>query len=157
MFKQVNHYHLGINSSVVSFYAIAGQYFVVQFVISLFLIWLPTYLTEQYHVEFKDMTISSLPWFIMFILILSAGAISDKILRSGQSRSVSRGLIAIVGFIVFAVSIFFAVHTENLYVTIFWLSLGLGGMGVSMGMSWARRMTLVETCRYSIWLDELMG
>ena len=81
----------------------------------------------------KDMTISSLPWFIMFILILSAGAISDKILRSGQSRFVSRGLIAIVGFIVFAVSIFFA-HTENLYVTIFWLSLGLGGMGVSMGM-----------------------
>jgi F0F1-type ATP synthase assembly protein I len=40
----------------------------------------------KYHVEFKDMTISSLPWFIMFILILSAGAISDKILRSGQSR-----------------------------------------------------------------------
>ena len=141
----------------VSFYAIAGQYFVVQFVISLFLIWLPTYLTEQYHVEFKDMTISSLPWFIMFILILSAGAISDKILRSGQSRFVSRGLIAIVGFIVFAVSIFFAVHTENLYVTIFWLSLGLGGMGVSMGMSWAAANDIGRNCRYSIWLDELMG
>ncbi|PNZ66235.1 MFS transporter [Staphylococcus croceilyticus] len=121
----------------VSFYAIAGQYFVVQFIITLFLIWLPTYLTEQYHVEFKHMTISSLPWFIMFILILSAGAISDKILRSGQSRFVSRGLIAIAGFIVFAISIFFAVHTESLYITIFWLSLGLGGMGISMGMSWA--------------------
>ena len=120
-----------------SFYAIAGQYFVVQFVIALFLIWLPTYLTEQYHVQFKDMTISALPWFIMFILILSAGAISDKILHSGQSRFVARGLIAIVGFIVFAISIFFAVHTQNLYVTIFWLSLGLGGMGISMGMSWA--------------------
>ena len=121
----------------VSFYAIAGQYFVVQFIITLFLIWLPTYLTEQYHVEFKHMAISSLPWFIMFILILSAGAISDKILRSGQSRFVSRGLIAIAGFIVFAISIFFAVHTESLYITIFWLSLGLGGMGISMGMSWA--------------------
>ena len=67
----------------------------------------------------KDMTISALPWFIMFILILSAGAISDKILHSGQSRFVARGLIAIVGFIVFAISIFFAVHTQNLYVTIF--------------------------------------
>lgn len=120
-----------------SFYAIAGQYFVVQFIIALFLIWLPTYLTEQYHVEFKHMTISSLPWFIMFILILSAGAISDKILHSGQSRFVARSVIAIVGFIVFAVSIFFAVHTESLYITIFWLSLGLGGMGISMGMSWA--------------------
>ncbi|CAM3127889.1 MFS transporter [Staphylococcus lugdunensis] len=120
-----------------SFYAIAGQYFVVQFIITLFLIWLPTYLTEQYHVAFKDMAISSLPWLIMFFLILSAGAISDKILSTGQSRFVSRGVIAIVGFIVFAVAIFFAVHTENLYVTIFWLSLGLGGMGISMGMSWA--------------------
>ena len=139
-----------------SFYAIAGQYFVVQFVIALFLIWLPTYLTEQYHVQFKDMTISALPWFIMFILILSAGAISDKILHSGQSRFVARGLIAIVGFIVFAISIFFAVHTQNLYVTIFWLSLGLGGMGISMGMSWAE-MILDVTLRYSIGLDELMG
>ena len=62
----------------VSFYAIAGQYFVVQFVIALFLIWLPTYLTEQYHVQFKEMTISSLPWFIMFILILSAGRFQIK-------------------------------------------------------------------------------
>lgn len=120
-----------------SFYAIAGQYFVVQFIITLFLIWLPTYLTEQYHVAFKDMSISSLPWLIMFFLILSAGAISDKILSTGQSRFVSRGIIAMAGFLVFAISIFFAVRTESLYVTIFWLSLGLGGMGISMGMSWA--------------------
>ncbi|MFG6184201.1 MFS transporter, partial [Staphylococcus aureus] len=42
-----------------SFYAIALQYFVVQFVIALFLIWLPTYLTEQYHVNFKEITISA--------------------------------------------------------------------------------------------------
>ena len=54
-----------------SFYAIALQYFVVQFVIALFLIWLPTYLAEQYHVDFKDMAISSLPWLFMFFLILS--------------------------------------------------------------------------------------
>ncbi|MBU5904899.1 hypothetical protein JVV96_21310, partial [Vibrio cholerae O1] len=36
-----------------------------------------------------------------------------------------------------AVSIIFAVRTGNLYVSIFWLSLGLGGIGISMGMSWA--------------------
>ncbi|MEK5461436.1 MFS transporter [Staphylococcus sp. FSL K6-0099] len=120
-----------------SFYAIALQYFVVQFVIALFLIWLPTYLAEQYHVDFKDMAISSLPWLFMFFLILSAGAISDKILNSGQSRFVARGAIAIAGFVVFSVSIFLAVHTDNLYMTIVWLSLCLGGVGISMGMSWA--------------------
>ena len=42
------------------------------------------------------MTISALPWFIMFILILSAGAISDKILHSGQSRFVARGLMQLL-------------------------------------------------------------
>ncbi|MDU6732306.1 MAG: MFS transporter, partial [Staphylococcus epidermidis] len=120
-----------------SFYAIALQYFVVQFVIALFLIWLPTYLTEQYHVNFKEMTISALPWLFMFFLILFAGAISDKILNTGQSRFVARGVIAIAGFVVFSISIFLAVHTDNLYVTIFWLSLCLGGVGISMGMSWA--------------------
>ncbi|AGZ25302.1 major facilitator family protein [Staphylococcus pasteuri SP1] len=73
----------------------------------------------------------------MFFLILSGGAISDKILNTGKSRFVARGVIAILGFVVFSISIFFAVHTENLYVTIFWLSLGLGGVGMSMGMSWA--------------------
>ena len=73
----------------------------------------------------------------MFFLILSGGAISDKILNTGKSRFVARGVIAILGFVVFSISIFFAVYTENLYVTIFWLSLGLGGVGMSMGMSWA--------------------
>ena len=67
--------------------------FVVQFVIALFLIWLPTYLTEQYHVNFKEMTISALPWLFMFFLILFAGAISDKILNTGQSRFVARGVL----------------------------------------------------------------
>ena len=74
---------------------------------------------------------------IYVLLNLFAGAISDKILNTGQSRFVARGVIAIAGFVVFSISIFLAVHTDNLYVTIFWLSLCLGGVGISMGMSWA--------------------
>jgi hypothetical protein len=34
------------------------------------------------------MTISSLPWFIMFILILSAGAISDKIPKPSDNQKI---------------------------------------------------------------------
>src|SRR5699024_12582618 len=53
-----------------SFYAIAAQYFVVQFVITLFLIWLPTYIHETHHVEFNKMGfIAGAPWLAMFILI----------------------------------------------------------------------------------------
>lgn len=121
-----------------SFYAIAAQYFVVQFVITLFLIWLPTYIHEEYHVEFKQMGfIAGAPWLAMFILIMLGGTISDKILSTGKSKFVARGVIAISGFVVFCISLYFALATDNLYMNIFWLSLCLGGVGLSMGMSWA--------------------
>jgi ACS family glucarate transporter-like MFS transporter len=121
-----------------SFYALAAQYFVVQFVISLFLIWLPTYLTEQHGVQLKDLgPASGAPWLVMFILILTAGTVSDKILQKGKSKFMARGLLAIIGFVVFCIALFFALKTDNLVANVSWLSLCLGGIGISMGMSWA--------------------
>lgn len=120
------------------FYAIAAQYFVVQFVIGLFLIWLPTYLTEQHGVKLEDLGfVAGAPWFVMFILIILGGIISDKILQQGTSKFMARGVIAIFGFVVFCISLIFALKTDDLYVNVFWLSLCLGGIGMSMGMSWA--------------------
>ena len=123
-----------------SFYAIAAQYFVVQFVVSLFLIWLPTYLSEQYHVKLSDPDMAwaaGAPWIAMFILILFGGAISDKLLQSGKSRFVARASIAIIGFIIFSISLFMSIQTDSLVVNVFWLSLCLGGIGIATGMSWA--------------------
>ncbi|RAI79499.1 MFS transporter [Macrococcoides caseolyticum subsp. hominis] len=121
-----------------SFFAIAGQYFVVQFVITLFLIWLPTYLQEEYHVVLKDMKfLAAAPWLMMFILIMAGGTISDAIISRGYSRFRARALIAIFGFIVFAVSLFLSVQTNNMMMNLIYLSLCLGGVGLSMGMSWA--------------------
>lgn len=121
-----------------SFFAIAGQYFVVQFVITLFLIWLPTYLQEEYHVVLGDMKfLAAAPWLIMFILIMAGGSISDAIISKGYSRFKARALIAIFGFIVFAVSLFLSVQTNDMTMNLIYLSLCLGGVGLSMGMSWA--------------------
>lgn len=123
-----------------SFYAIAVQYFVVQFVVALFLIWLPTYLTEQYHVKLTDPDMAwaaGAPWIAMFVLIMLGGMISDKILQAGKSRFVARGSIAITGFVVFSIALFMSVRSENLVINILWLSLCLGGIGISTGMSWA--------------------
>lgn len=121
-----------------SFYAIAAQYFVVQFVITLFLIWLPTYIHEVHHVDFKKMgLIAGAPWLAMFVLIMLGGTISDRILSRGHSKFKARGLIAISGFVVFCISLYFALETDSLAMNIFWMSLCLGGVGLSMGMSWA--------------------
>ena len=62
---------------------------------------------------------------IHVLLILSAGAISDKILNSGSSRFVARGVIAIAGFVVFSVSIFLScphrqlIYDDYLVITLF--------------------------------------
>lgn len=121
-----------------SFFAIAGQYFVVQFVITLFLIWLPTYLQEEYHVVLNDMKfLAAAPWLIMFILIMAGGSISDAIIARGHSRFKARALIAVFGFVVFSISLFLSVQTDDMIMNLIYLSLCLGGVGLSMGMSWA--------------------
>lgn len=123
-----------------SFYALAAQYFVVQFVVSLFLIWLPTYLTEQYNVKLTDPDMAwaaGAPWIAMFLLILCGGAISDKLLQKGKSRFIARATIAVIGFVVFCISLFMSIQTNNLVVNVLWLSLCLGGIGIATGMSWA--------------------
>lgn len=77
------------------------------------------------------------PWIAMFVLIMLGGMISDKILQAGKSRFVARGSIAITGFVVFSIALFMSVRSEDLVINILWLSLCLGGIGISTGMSWA--------------------
>lgn len=128
----------GIFFSRFSFYAIAAQYFIVQFVINLFLFWYPTYLIETFNIDAITMSkMAGIPWLLMFILIMAGGAISDRILSSGQSRFVARASIAIAGFVVFGISLYFAVSAQTLPLNIFWMSLCLNGIGLSMVMSWA--------------------
>lgn len=99
LLKRKDNTTMGRVFSRFSFYAIALQYFVVQFVITLFLYWYPTYLMEQFHVDRDTMSkIAGIPWLVMFVFILSGGTISDKILSSGKSRFAARGIIAIAGF-----------------------------------------------------------
>ncbi|MBH9580697.1 MFS transporter [Staphylococcus felis] len=128
----------GVFFSRFSFYAIAAQYFIVQFVINLFLFWYPTYLMETFKIDPVTMSkIAGIPWLLMFILIMAGGAISDRILSAGKSRFVARASIAIAGFIVFGISLYFAISSETLALNIFWMSLCLSGIGLSMVMSWA--------------------
>lgn len=94
------------------------------------------YLIEVFYVNFKEMSISLLFWLLMFFLILLVGVIFDCVLGLGCLKFVVRGVIVIVGFIVFVVLIIFVVCIGNLYVSIFWLLLGFGGIGILMGMSW---------------------
>ncbi|MDT0655398.1 MULTISPECIES: MFS transporter [Staphylococcus] len=121
-----------------SFYAIAAQYFVVQFVITIFLYWYPTYLIETFNVDSGTMSkLAGIPWLVMFGIIMAGGIISDSILGKGKSRFVARALLAIAGFVLCGIALFLAVTSESLLMNIIWMSLCLAGVGLSMVMSWA--------------------
>ena len=120
-----------------SFYAIAIQYFVIQFIISLFLIWLPTFLIEEYGLAKQDLGVAGAPWIMTFILIMVGGTISDKILSSGRTKFQARTVIALFGFGMFAAGLVAAIFSETILMNLIFLSIALGGIGLSMGMSWA--------------------
>src|SRR5699024_6437365 len=102
------------------------QSFVVQLVVSLLLILLPTYLTEQYNDKLTDPDMAwaaGAPRIASFLLILCGGAISDKLLQNGKSRVVVIASIAIIGFVVFCTDLFMSIQTSHLVANALWLSL----------------------------------
>lgn len=120
------------------FWAIGIQYFFVVYMTVLFMIWLPTYLQEARGFSMGHMGIAaSFPWLAICLCVLTGGAFSDSLLRKGYSSMVARGYTAICGFIVFIIAICGVVLTENAILSVFWLSIALGSLGIPVVTSWA--------------------
>lgn len=121
-----------------TFWAFGLQYFFVGYMVTLFMIWLPTYLQEARGFSLKHMGIAaSFPWLAICIAVLSAGFISDRLLKKGYSQLVARGYIAITGFILFIIGTCGAVLTTNAIASVAWLTLALGSLGLPVVASWA--------------------
>lgn len=120
------------------FWAIGLQYFFVSYMTMLFLAWLPTYLQEARNFSLKSMGVAaSFPWLANVICVFVGGAISDALLRNGKSRMVARGGVAIVGLIIFIISIYFAAKSNDPYLNVVWLTIALGALGFPTVTSWA--------------------
>ncbi|MGF7482794.1 MFS transporter [Providencia sp. SP181] len=120
------------------FWAVGFQYFFVAYMTTLFMIWLPTYLQEARGFSLTQMGVAaSFPWLAICIAVLTAGSVSDWLLNKGYSQLVARGYIAITGFILFIVGICGAAQTESAVVSVAWLTLALGALGLPVVTSWA--------------------
>ena len=65
-----------------------------------FLTWFPTYLVKYRHIDFiKSGFLASLPFLSAFVGILSAGFISDYMIKKGASMSVARKTPIIIGLL----------------------------------------------------------
>lgn len=120
------------------FWALGLQYFIVLYIITFFLVWLPTYLLEDRGFSLSKMGFAaSLPWLAILITVMSGGILSDYLVHKGFSKQISRSSLAISGLLVFIISMYLAVMTVSPYMNVLWLSLCLGSLGFTVVCSWA--------------------
>ncbi|KAJ6819352.1 putative anion transporter 3, chloroplastic [Iris pallida] len=62
--------------------------------------WMPIYFNTIYHVDLRQAAwFSALPWVMMAILGYAAGAVSDLMIRSGRSVTLTRKVMQSIGFL----------------------------------------------------------
>jgi MFS transporter, ACS family, glucarate transporter len=122
----------------IRFWIFGLTYFITIYIVTIYLVWLPTYLQEAHHLTLAKSGLSaSLPWLAIFITVMTGGAISDNLLSKGKSKMVARGALAIGGLVVFAITMFLAAKTADPVMNIVWLTISLGSLGFPVVTSWA--------------------
>lgn len=128
------------------FWALGIQFFVVDYIMYVFLAWLPLYLTEVHNLSLKSMGIwASFPWLALMAMVFTAGFLSDRMAHSKNSsrQYTMRTFTAMAGVAVTSLGLYIAAHTASgAAATIFWMSVSLGALGFSMSASWSTVISL---------------
>lgn len=139
--KEVAPWSTFITSS--QFWAIAGQFFVTDYITYVFLAWLPVYLMEARSFSLQQMGFAaSLPWIATTLGVLGTGVISDKMLKAGISKNKVRTLFGIAGLAVCCAALNAAAYSTDKWITVMWLTLANGGLGPVFAASWASTIDL---------------
>lgn len=127
------------------FWAVGIQFMVVDYIMYVFLAWLPLYLTEVHNLSLKSMGIwASFPWIALMAMVFVAGFISDRIANGSHSERqyTMRTITAMAGIAVTSLGLYIAAHTASAGMNIFWMSVSLGALGFSMSSSWSTVISL---------------
>jgi MFS transporter, ACS family, glucarate transporter len=74
---------------------------------------------------------------VISVSVLTAGLISDRLLRAGRTRYQSRNLVAVAGLAVACGCLVMNTTTHNVTTSVAWLSIALGGAGFAQTLAWA--------------------
>ncbi len=120
------------------FWAIGIQYFVTDYIMYVYLSWIPIYLMEAQKFSMKEMGIMvSFPWLALAITTLTTGFISDKLVAKGVSVFKVRTYFGAIGIIVSSIALYLAAGSKVPNVTVAFLTLSLGSLGFTFNASWA--------------------
>lgn len=120
------------------FWAIGIQYFITDYIMYVFLAWLPLYLMEAQNFSLQKMGIAaSFPWAALCIVTATGGYVSDKLVAAGVSRHKSRTLFGIAGLIVCCITLYLGAVATIPWMNVLWLTISLGSLGFTFNASWA--------------------
>lgn len=120
------------------FWAIGIQYFVTDYIMYVFLAWLPLYLMEAQQFSFAKMGIAaSFPWAALCLVTFITGYISDKLVSSGLSKHKARTLFGIIGLVICCITLYLGAIAKTAWLNVFWLTMSLGSLGFTFNASWA--------------------
>jgi ACS family glucarate transporter-like MFS transporter len=120
-----------------SFWTLALGFFGTLWTIQFFIYWLPYYLQKGLGVPFASVgTYTSIAFVCITVSVLVAGVASDRLLRSGRSKFQSRNLVAVAGLVVAAVCLIMSLTSNDVFISVVWLSVALGGAGFAQTLAW---------------------
>jgi len=117
---------------------VCAMYFCYGYVLWIFLSWLPSYFSEVRGFSLvKSGIFTSIPLLAGTITNSLGGWLSDRLFVRTGNLSYSRRLVAVSGFAVAVVFVALGVLANNPYLAIVAMSLGVAGLELTTGVSWA--------------------
>lgn len=120
------------------FWAIGFQYMANNYITFLFMSWVPLYLQQSRGVSFKQMgALAGLPFLAAAISTVLTSMLSDRLVRMGKSKLLTRSAFGFFGMSGCAVFLYFATQVDTVAENIILLSLSYGFLGFNLTAAWA--------------------
>ncbi|HWI85229.1 MAG TPA: MFS transporter [Sphingomonas sp.] len=117
---------------------LSAMYFCYGYDIGVFLSWFPKYLIAARGMNLQQMGLyASMPLVAGLCGDVLGGVTSDTILKRTGNLKLARRLVPLFGFALAAVSVTLAAAAVNPMVSIAWFCLGVFGLELTVGVSWA--------------------
>jgi ACS family glucarate transporter-like MFS transporter len=124
--------------------------------VQFFMYWLPYYLQVAKHLSFKSMGFyTSVPWIFIVVGVLTAGTLSDFLLKNGFSRFMARNMVCVIGLAIAAAALVLSTSAHSVVGNVLWLSLALGMTGFAQTLSWSLATDIGQkfTSTVSSWMN----
>lgn len=119
------------------FWGIGIQYFIADYIMYVFLAWLPLYLMEVHKFSLQKMGFAaSLPWIAIAVMTFVTGYLSDKLVSNGASKVKARSYFGISGLVICCGALYLAAIATTPTMNVLWMTISLGSLGMTFNASW---------------------